>query len=328
MQSFEEHLQNKIADVSTHTTPKVQQALQEFLRRGYERWSSDREMRVNSALSYLQAFYSFITKHPFFGTQRIDMINLDHNSVREVLNKTIAIRGRTSHYDVHVLKTIIAILNVAGEETGGHRNFLRRLSKVASSKPLPHIKSRAESFRTFLKEYCLQECSATARHGLIEMRDKAIIHLLMNTPFRSNTIRSLKRSDLYDDVLSIAGSSMKTRKGLGFKLPSDTMALIQQYLNHRNDDSEFLFVSISGKQISHNALYKAIRKRTYSVLKQRLGIHQTRHVVATFCAKNFGSETAANLLAISVKTLQRHYNLADESDRLDAAIRRINGSET
>jgi integrase len=299
--------------------------VEEFLRRGYEKWTPDRNGNHNSALAYLKAFDFFIHHHPLFKVRRIGFINLDHETVRDVLNGIISKRGYASHFDVHILKTIVTLLQIAGASTDGHRKFLRKIQKVATSKPRPHIKVRSEEFKRDLLEHSRHESAKTPRHGLTEARDKAILNLLMNTPFRALTIRSLKRSDLCDSFLSIPASAMKTRRALGFKMPDETLMLIQKYLDRRSDDSDSLFARIDGQPLSHNALYKIVRKHTARCLKQHLGIHDARRVVGTFVAKILGPQISANVLIVSVPVLQRHYDLADSSDRLEAALEKING---
>jgi site-specific recombinase XerD len=85
------------------------------------------------------------------------------------------------------------------------------------------------------------------------IQEKAIMVFMFGTGVRRNELVNLKLSDITDNHVAIKGKGNKTRVVL---LVDDVCEVLNDYLNSRKDDSEYLFVSSRG---SHQITGEAVR---------------------------------------------------------------------
>ena len=115
------------------------------------------------------------------------------------------------------------------------------------------------------------------------VRDQCIIELALGTGLRVSEIAALKLEDI---DLKRGGNSLIVRHGKGDKLrqvkfSSSLKTLIQDYLDYRTSDSDYLFSSERQDYMSSNGIQKVFKKWTKKAgLPTRYSIHSCRHSYA------------------------------------------------
>lgn len=125
-----------------------------------------------------------------------------------------------------------------------------------------------------------------ARQGPV--RDQCIIELALGTGLRVSEIGALKLEDI---DLKRGGNSLIVRHGKGDKLrqvkfSSSLKTTIQEYLDYRASDSEYLFPSQRQDHMFPTAIQKVFKKWAGRAgLPSRFSIHSCRHFYATALLK-------------------------------------------
>ena len=117
------------------------------------------------------------------------------------------------------------------------------------------------------------------------MRDKAILATLYGTGLRVTELISLKISEikLSESQFSVIWKWSKLRSVF---LTNDAKEKIKKYIFSRADDSEFLFISLSGNSywapLSRNSIESLVKKYAELVwIKEKVTPHTLRHSFAT-----------------------------------------------
>ena len=120
------------------------------------------------------------------------------------------------------------------------------------------------------------------------VRDQCIIELALGTGLRVSEIGALKIEDI---DLKRGGNSLIVRHGKGDKLrqvkfSSSLKTTIQEYLDYRASDSEYLFPSQRQDHMFPTAIQKVFKKWAGRAgLPSRFSIHSCRHFYATALLK-------------------------------------------
>jgi site-specific recombinase XerD len=120
------------------------------------------------------------------------------------------------------------------------------------------------------------------------VRDQCIIELALGTGLRVSEIAALKLEDI---DLKRGGNSLVVRHGKGDKLrqvkfSSSLKTTIQEYLDYRASDSEYLFPSQRQDHMFPTAIQKVFKKWAGRAgLPSRFSIHSCRHFYATALLK-------------------------------------------
>jgi integrase/recombinase XerD len=120
------------------------------------------------------------------------------------------------------------------------------------------------------------------------VRDQCIIELALGTGLRVSEISQLKLEDI---DLKRGGNSLVVRHGKGDKLrqvkfSSSLKTTIQEYLDYRAADSEYLFPSQRQDYMFPTAIQKVFKKWAGRAgLPSRFSIHSCRHFYATALLK-------------------------------------------
>ena len=120
------------------------------------------------------------------------------------------------------------------------------------------------------------------------VRDQCIIELALGTGLRVSEIAALKVDDI---DLKRGGNVLIVRHGKGNKLrqvkfSSTLKTLIQDYLDYRASDSEYLFPSQRQDHMFPTAIQKVFKKWAGRAgLPSRFSIHSCRHFYATALLK-------------------------------------------
>jgi len=117
------------------------------------------------------------------------------------------------------------------------------------------------------------------------LRDKAILATLYGTGLRVTELITLKTSDikLSENQFSVIGKGSKLRSVF---LTQDAREKLKRYILSRWDDSEFLFISISGNSywepLSRNSIESLVKKYAELVwIMEKVTPHTLRHSFAT-----------------------------------------------
>ena len=140
---------------------------------------------------------------------------------------------------------------------------------------------------------------ALPRETLRDLRDRALIHLLLSTGCRIAEACAIDRGDVHGDSFRVLGKGGKYRT---VYLTADALAAVTDYLAMRGpDQSPALFISVSraemlnGRALPHNRLTTDGARRAIRALRRRMGAdpalfelvaglrspHVARHTAAT-----------------------------------------------
>ena len=149
---------------------------------------------------------------------------------------------------------------------------------------------------------------------LINYRDLAIIDMLRLTGMRVSELVDLKKADLTlkGNPYLIHINKSKGKKVRDIPISKEKFQYIRRYLESRNDDSEYVFVSRSNKKLT---------TRTVQMLLNEYEItpHMLRHTLATELAKRgWDLSTIARFLGNTVAVVQR-YTIPTEKQMAEAA---------
>ena len=171
-----------------------------------------------------------------------------------------------------------------------HNIFTQPFKKINREKKmydkLPNYLSLEESKR-LLKLYSDSD-------KIAEIRDNAILHLLLNCGLRRSELTNLKIDDFNfeENKFIIFGKGNKERMGY---LNQSTKDAILKYLKIRKNitvkntkDSNILFISNKGGQLSKSALRNIIKKayKKVNINSDIYTIHTLRHTCATLLYRN------------------------------------------
>ncbi|MCY8934981.1 tyrosine-type recombinase/integrase [Bacillus atrophaeus] len=149
---------------------------------------------------------------------------------------------------------------------------------------------------------------------LINYRDLAIIDMLRLTGMRVSELVDLKKSDLTlkGNPYIIHINKSKGKKVRDIPISKERFQYIRRYLESRNDDSEYVFVSRSNKKLTTRTVQMLLKE--YEITP-----HMLRHTLATELAKKgWDLSTIARFLGNTVAVVQR-YTIPTEKQMADAA---------
>ncbi|TMS41359.1 MAG: recombinase XerC [Methanobacterium sp.] len=124
-------------------------------------------------------------------------------------------------------------------------------------------------------------------HGeFLRRRNKLILALLYSSGLRVSELVTLciDNVDLHDRTIRIRGKGEKDRIVL---FDDNTKTLIEDYLSHRDDDSEYLFINRNYKHLTPRYVQMMIKDYArVAGIKKKVTPHILRHSFATHLLKN------------------------------------------
>ena len=132
------------------------------------------------------------------------------------------------------------------------------------------------------QDECKALVAVTNPRYLTGLRDRCIIRLMLNTGLRSSECLGLKMTDI-----DWNSGQMMVREGKGQKdralwINPDVLALLQIWRARRPGDSDYLFTTSSGNQVSGRALRAMVKRRALKAgLTKDVHPHTLRHSFAT-----------------------------------------------
>ena len=150
------------------------------------------------------------------------------------------------------------------------------------------------------------------------LRDKAILATLYGTGLRVTELIALKTSDikLSENQFSVIGKGSKLRSVF---LTQDAKEKLKRYILSRWDDSEFLFISLSGNSywepLSRNSIENLVKKYAELVwIHEKVTPHTLRHSFATSLLRRGADirSVQALLWHSSIQTTQIYTHVDDK----------------
>lgn len=239
------------------------------------------------------------------------------------INARIKSRGRISQFDISTVNLLIRIQKHFGKSTEKLEVLRRKWTRKATKADRQRLKMHAGKYRKVVLDWLQYPAK-----GRTELRDKAIFTILIFIPLRLSTLAQLRKVDFSeaDGVLFIRPEIMKNRKAVSPRLPQLAIQRLKEYLAQRNDNHEHLFIGSGQRPISIESLQTAIRRRAHKILGESVGPHDFQRIVATTSSET-SQELAAALLVVSPAILRKHYDLRDDSDKINQALRAYGGAQ-
>ena len=149
-------------------------------------------------------------------------------------------------------------------------------------KPIKFEKKERKALSQIELEYIRRACKS--------LRDKAIVEFLYSTGCRVSELIAVKKSDVNwnDKTVLLFGKGKKYRISY---LNAKAEVALNEYLNSRKDDTEYLFVSERSphgqlKKCAVEKIIKQIAKRTEKHISKPISPHIFRHTTATTALNN------------------------------------------
>lgn len=270
----------------------------------------------------IKQFFEFMNVHKFKNKYN-SIKNITLNDVRSLTNSDIysfMFYLAENHYKIstRILKT---------EHLKMFFDYLYRIEKKLFKEPFKKIKNEKNSFLQLPKYLSLKESKNLLKvysesTKVNEVRDNAIIHIILNCGLRISEVINLKISDIdfENDKFLIFGKGNKERMGY---LNNITKEAIEKYLKIRkeihpknNIDNDILFLSSKKCKFSSRGIEQAIDKAyDKSGLDSKIyTVHTLRHTCATLLYKaGIDLKIIQELLGhIQIDTTEIYTHLHDE----------------
>jgi site-specific recombinase XerD len=159
---------------------------------------------------------------------------------------------------------------------------------------------------------------ARSRGSQIVVRDQVIIELALGTGLRVSELANLKVEDLF---IKKGQNALHVRNGKGgndrvVQFAAKLKKLILDYLEYRKSDSQYLFSSKRGDQMTRFGISQVFKQWARKAgLPERYSIHSLRHTYAVrlYRASGYNLRLVQKLLGhSSVSTTQVYADVVDE----------------
>lgn len=270
----------------------------------------------------IKQFLEFINTHKFKNKYK-SIKNFTLNDIRVLTNSDIysfMFYLAENHYKIstRILKT---------EHLRMFFDYLYRIEKDLFREPFKQIKNDKKSFMQLPNYLSLNESKNLLKvyansKKINEIRDNAILHIILNCGLRISEVRNLKISDIdfKNDKFLIFGKGNKERMGY---LNNITKEAIEKYLEVRKEiqpknkkDNDILFLSNKKCKFSSRGIENAIdRAYDKTGLDSKVyTVHTLRHTCATLLYKaGIDIKTIQEILGhVQIDTTEIYTHLHDE----------------
>lgn len=143
-----------------------------------------------------------------------------------------------------------------------------------------------------------------------ELRNWAIVNLLVGTGVRAATVRSIRVGDvdLKNSVITLR--HMKAGVLQSVPVSPSLKDALREYMDERGGEpDEFLFCDINGEQMTESCLHSGVRRYNLSRGVKKSGIHAFRHTFARLYLVECGGDALKlqKLLGHSTLDMTKHY---------------------
>ena len=245
---------------------KIDQKYYEYLK--YELNYSDNT--IKDYLRNLESFFSYLDtlKKDYLSLTKEDTINyLKYLDKKKLSNKTIA----------NILSSIRTYYDYLLDLKKVDINIFKLVKNPKIEKKLPSFLSEGEMDDIFDSIEC---------NNVLDYRNKLIIELFYDTGIRVSELTNIKLEDIKkaEKTIRIYGKGNKERIVYYTKKCAEA---IDNYLNVRNSDSEFLILNFKGDKITSRGIEKIISNIfTKAAIKTKASPHTIRHTFATHLLNN------------------------------------------
>jgi len=163
-------------------------------------------------------------------------------------------------------------------------------------------------------------CRLLDANSLYQLRNRAIIYVLVDSGIRATELCELKLDDISSVTLKVHGKGDRERE---VPLSDRSWRAMMDYLHSRDHaDDHALFVSARGRALTRSGLYQVLRKLGESVGVERAYPHRMRHTFAINYLRNGGDVyTLMKILGHSSMEMTKKY-LAIANADIEVAHRR------
>lgn len=167
-------------------------------------------------------------------------------------------------------------------------------------------------------EQIMQAPLLSKKNDLKTKRDSAILWMLYGTGLRVSELIAVKRSQINPESkqFSVLGKWSKIR---AIFLTKNAKEALTEYLQARTDDSDYLFISLSGnsmgKALSRNSVEEIVKNyANLAWIEKRVTPHTLRHSFATTLLKKWADIRAVQTLLghSSITTTQIYTHVDDK----------------
>ena len=277
---------------------------------------------INSMKNTIKQFLNFINVH-ILKKKYKSIKNVTLNDMRSLTNSDIysfMFYLAENHYKIssRIVKT---------EHLKTFFDYLYRIKHDLFREPFKQIKNEKKTFLQLPNYLSLQESKELLKvysgaSKINEVRDNAILHIILNCGLRISEVKNLKISDIdfNDNKFLIFGKGNKERYGY---LNDITKNAILKYMNLRKNitpksskDNDILFLSSYKKRLSSFGIEKAIDKayEKVGIDSKIYTVHSLRHTCATLLYKSgIDIKTIQEILGhVQIDTTEIYTHLHDE----------------
>jgi integrase/recombinase XerD len=166
----------------------------------------------------------------------------------------------------------------------GGIHVLNEVQTPKRTKSLPKHLNEKE-VKSLINAFDETECN-TANKQLMNLRNKVILALLYSSGLRVSELVTLQTDyvDLHERTIRIRGKGEKDRIVL---FDDDTKILIEEYIERKPNEDEYLFVNRSGNHLTPRYVQMMIKTHAKKAgIKKKVTPHILRHSFATHLLKN------------------------------------------
>ena len=180
----------------------------------------------------------------------------------------LSLKGRKGSYINNVIKRIKLLFRYLYEEELIERDVASKIKLVREEMPI---------IPTFKRDEIKLLVEAYDNSCFLESRNRTIIMLLIDCGLRASEVCNLKASNIYDNYILIENS--KGNKSRVVPLHLSLKKQLAKYEKFRRE-SEWLFVSVRGKQLTTQTVEVLTREGCLKVGIEPRSPHKLRHTYA------------------------------------------------
>ena len=244
------------------------------------------EYTIKNYTIHIVSFFSYLKG------KNINYKKLDKDQIIEYL-KYLDEENLTNRTISMILSSLRSFFDFLLENKEVESNIFKRISNPKLDKKLPNFLSY-EEFRSIAE--------SIPHKTILDIRNKLIIEMLYATGIRVSELVNLKIKDINFNERSIRIFGKGKKERIVYYGEYAEVSL-NDYLNIRNSDNEYLILNNNGKQITTRGIEKIIDKLANTAcIKNNVTPHTFRHTFATHLL-NAGADIK------SVQELLGHSNL-------------------
>ncbi len=167
----------------------------------------------------------------------------------------------------------------------GGIHILKEIKTPKRTKSLPKHLNEHE-VENLINAFDRKESCKTERGKVVNLRNKVILALLYSSGLRVSELVYLHTDnvDLHERTIRIRGKGEKDRIVL---FDEETKILIEDYIEKKSDDCEYLFVNRTGNHLTPRYIQMMIKEHAKAAgIKKKVTPHILRHSFATHLLKN------------------------------------------